>query len=275
MANKVSRSQFNQIASFLAALGFNPDEVRVFQAMLEFGPLTKLELSRSSGVNRTRVYRIIEQMKKRGVVEEIVKEYTTVVVPAGLNELKRMVGEEAEKVQRLTQGLPLLESMFSQVQQMDDNQTKVIFYRGHEGIRQMAWNNLKAKGEIVGYTYRFYAEALGEKLFQDWLEEFIKRGIKVREIITDTYLNLKKEQPDVDVMPAGSCESRYIGRETLDYDHQLDIYNDVVAIYNWYEGEVFGVEIYNEKVAKLQKQLFEIVWKIAEPKKGDLVLQKS
>ena len=265
MANRTGKAQLSQIASFLEALNFSADEIRLFQTLLEIGPLTKLELSRQSGVNRTRVYRLIEQMARRGVVEEVIDEYTTVVVPAGLDKLKRMVNEQEEKVKHLTQGLPLLESMFSKVQQMNDQQTKVVFYRGHEGIRQMAWNNLKAKGEIVGYTYRFYVEALGDKLFQEWLEELTRRKIKVREIITDTYRDLKRDNPGVDVMPVGTCETHYISTEALDYDHQLDIYNDVVAIYNWYEGEVFGVEIYNEKVAKLQKQLFEIVWKIAEP----------
>ena len=32
------------------------------------------------------------------------------------------------------------------------------------------------------------------------------------------------------------------------------------------EGEIFGVEIYNQKIADLQRQMFEIVWKIAEEK---------
>ena len=37
-----------------------------------------------------------------------------------------------------------------------------------------------------------------------------------------------------------------------------------LLFYNWYEGEVFGVEIQNEKIAAFQKQLFNIVWQMAE-----------
>ncbi|MBI5452275.1 hypothetical protein HY945_02345 [Candidatus Gottesmanbacteria bacterium] len=43
----------------------------------------------------------------------------------------------------------------------------------------------------------------------------------------------------------------------------MDIYNEIVSIYHWHEGEIFGVEIYNEKVANMQRQLFEMVWRMA------------
>ena len=176
-----------------------------------------------------------------------------------------MVEEQQRRTNLLVNNMPILESVFSDIQQLRDKQTRVVFYRGHEGIRQMAWNNLRAKGEIVGYTYRFYSEVLGKKMFKKWLEELIRKDLKIREIISDTYLNLKTIHPKEDVILESNCETRYISKDVLDYDHQLDIYNDVVAIYNWYEGEVFGVEIHNQKVAKLQKQLFEIVWKLAKP----------
>ena len=38
----------------------------------------------------------------------------------------------------------------------------------------------------------------------------------------------------------------------------MDIYYDVITIYNWFEGEIFGVEIKNEKVVLMNKQLFEL-----------------
>ncbi|EKD96520.1 MAG: hypothetical protein ACD_24C00009G0001 [uncultured bacterium] len=44
----------------------------------------------------------------------------------------------------------------------------------------------------------------------------------------------------------------------------MDIYNDVLALYNWHKGEVFGVEIYNDKITAMQKQIFEVLWKMAK-----------
>ena len=46
--------------------------------------------------------------------------------------------------------------------------------------------------------------------------------------------------------------------------HNLDIYNNVVAIYYWENNDVFGVEIENEKVAETQRSIWNTMWKLAE-----------
>ncbi len=38
-----------------------------------------------------------------------------------------------------------------------------------------------------------------------------------------------------------------------------------MAVYNWTDGDVFGVEIYNNKLVTQQKQLFELIWQLATP----------
>jgi hypothetical protein len=44
-----------------------------------------------------------------------------------------------------------------------------------------------------------------------------------------------------------------------------DIYDDIVSYYNWHEGEVFGVEIYNKHVANAQRTFFEMLWAKSKP----------
>ena len=46
----------------------------------------------------------------------------------------------------------------------------------------------------------------------------------------------------------------------------IEIYNDVVAYYYWQDDEIFGVEIYNERVAELQKQIHDVLWNMAVTK---------
>ena len=59
--------------------------------------------------------------------------------------------------------------------------------------------------------------------------------------------------------------SPVIPSQILNISHQMDTYDDVLAMYNWHQGEIFGVEIHNDKVAQVQRQIFEIVWKLAIP----------
>lgn len=276
MANRSKNVNVNQLTSFLRNLGLIEDEVKLYKTLIENGTQTKLQIARRTGINRTNIYRLTEGLKQKGFVQEIIEEHTTLIIPTGVDVIQRMVAEQEENVIKLKEQLQIITPMLSGIQSLSDKQTKVLFYRGQEGIRQMAWNVLKMKTEGVGFTYRPYAEIIGREFLNKWREEFMYRNLVWRDIYSDEYLkNLDTYEEEELGKNNPNFPSRYITNEVLTIDHQLDIYNDVVAIYNWYEGEVFGVEIYNEKVAKLQKQLFEIVWKIAEPKKGDLVLQKS
>ncbi len=143
--------------------------------------------------------------------------------------------------------------------------TKVIFYRGSDGIRQMGWNTLRASQVVVGYTYRRFEEIVGYNFAKDWCEEFIGRGLLLREIYSDELYKSKQQGCRQITYPSSHFQEKYIQPKILNINHQMDIYNDVIGIYNWHEGEVFGVEIHNEKVATMHKQLFEIVWKIAKP----------
>ena len=81
---------------------------------------------------------------------------------------------------------------------------------------------------------------------------------------SDEYLKRAKETGLNEELRVG-INGRYISADVLTISYQTDIYNEVVAMYNWYDGEVFGVEIHNKKIANFQRQLFELVWNKAIP----------
>jgi hypothetical protein len=43
------------------------------------------------------------------------------------------------------------------------------------------------------------------------------------------------------------------------------IYNDIFAVATWKNKQLFGFEIENSEVAKTQKSIFDIMWKVAKP----------
>ena len=128
----------------------------------------------------------------------------------------------------------------------------------------MVWHTLRATHEVGGYTYRRLEEYLGNEFMEDWRDSFIRKGLIMRDIYSDEYLESRNSSPPRLSYPAKHFISRYIPNKTFKINLQMDIYNDVVAQYNWHEGEVFGVEIYNVKTAEFHKQLFEIVWKMGK-----------
>ena len=253
------------IIKFLSDLGLTQEEIKLYLILVEKGSLTILELSRIANINRTHVYRLVEIMRKKGFLEEIIEEYRQLVKAVDIHQLDFLIKEKERQSSFLREVFPQMNMLVSQQKILQQPTTKVVFYRGIEGIKQMGWNTLQAKKEVLGFTYRRYSEIVGEKFTYKWYEEMLARKIYFREIYSDTYLKSLKTSLTISKDPR--FQQRYISSKILDINHQSDIYNNVVTHYNWYEGEIFGVEIYNEKVAQMQKQIFNLVWKMAKVKK--------
>lgn len=245
---------------YLSKLGLTPDEVAVYLELLEKGEGTPLSISRLTGINRTKVYRLIEQMEKDKLVVQEIRDKTTMVSPAPIERVEELLKQKQGTVAELSKNWTEVATMLSQMQVSRQAETKVRYYKGKSGIEQMVWNVLKAKNEIVGYTFRDLSHFVGAKFMDNFVEEFKRRNLKMRDIYGDEYLG---SQP-IDNDWGGKIESRYLPGKVLAIPHQMDIYDDIVTFYSWNEGEVWGTEIYNPKVAKMQRQLFELAWEKAK-----------
>lgn len=257
----------DKLHRFLSLLGFNPEEITLYLTLAQKGTLTTLELSRASGISRTQVYRVLENLKAKGAVEEVVDEHRRLAKAVEAGELIRLVKEKERQTQLAAELFPQVREFLRA--QVGENQTdtRVLFYRGREGLRQMIWHTLRAQKEIVGYTYRSIEEYIGREFMEDWRDSFVRKGLVLRDIYSEEYLASRKGLTWPSSFPKSHFQSRFVPEKTLKVNLQMDIYNDVVAQYNWHEGEVFGVEIYNKKIADFHRQIFEIVWKIAKTEK--------
>lgn len=258
----------DKILSFLKALGLTDEESMVYLTLVKLGPSTVLQLSRNTGINRTRIYRLLDTLKKKSAAEELIGENRTMARAVNVESLNFLVKDQEAKTRMLSDNLPLISSYLNHFKASQQPGTKVLFYRGREGIRQQVWNTLKTKGELVGYSFRPLTELIG-KYYEKWRREWIGRNFSMRDIYSDTYLegknSVKLKEDSLD-SKSKYIVSRYISSKILNITHQMDIYNNVVSVYHWHEGEIFGVEIHNKEIAYSQKQIFEIVWKIAEGK---------
>lgn len=254
------------IKEFLLNLGLNDEESAVYSILLEKGPQSVLEISRNSGIDRTGVYRILEKLQELGTIEEITGENRKMYSALDINMLEFLVREKEEKIRQLKESLPLIDKIISSRASSRQPGTKVLFYRGKDGIRQQVWNTLRADQICLGFTYRKLSELIGD-FYIKWQDEWVAKKLLLRDIYSDDYLKSLKVQTINPHIPPGHFESRYISSEILNINYQYNIYNDVVSIYNWHDGEIYGVEIYNEKIANLQKQFFELAWNMAEKDK--------
>src|SRR5690606_24790627 len=138
------------VIKFLSYLGLDFDESKVYLTLLDKGPMTVLQISRATKISRTNVYRIADKLKEGGFLEEKV-DSKKLLYPVGMHKLEMLVKEQENRAEFLRNILPDIATIIPAATSMSQPDTKVLFYRGVEGIKQMVWNTLQANNECVGY----------------------------------------------------------------------------------------------------------------------------
>lgn len=250
----------------LKDFGLDTKGANIYLSLLSRGPQTSLELSRQTGYNRTSIYRYLEELKKIGVVEEIVDENRKLAAAFSPGQLKLLVSKKEAEVDQLKSTLPPLIEELSRFEHNSPSPTEILYFRGKSGMEQMIWNLLKIprNGEFTGQSYLPWNDLVGQKFADKVRQELMLNNIKSRELTNNPgpFDYVYEELYDTHLWV-----ERYISPKILDIKFESFIYNDVYAFFHYHKGEIFGVEIHNQENTNYQNQLFGIVWKMAEPVK--------
>ena len=261
------------IIDYLHKLGFDGLSSKLYIALLERGPLTILEASRAAHVERTKIYRLAEELIKKGIVEEIIDYKKKLLKAAPAEHLQMLILEQEANTTFLKDSFPLFQETIHSLSQISPF-TKVLYYRGVDGIKQMLWNQLNASEEVVCFTFRNIEEVVGIGFWETWVYEFEeRRNLILRELRTEVFYESLKEMEAHTIMKQN--QHRDLPGDLLLINYEADIYNDVFAMFDWKDGEIFGVEIYNQKIADMQKHFFEVFWNMAKPDKTALTMIKN
>lgn len=259
-------NNINTILLNLKRLGLTSDESKVYVALLA-EPMSHAEIARKTGVNRTKVYRLADDLIKRGLIAETINDEGRELVandPANL-EITITTAEEKLRHQRkiFSEALPTLQTIYAQGEQPNDNDFIVNTYEGTDGFKQMLWNELKADREIMIFGYGSIQDLVASVR---WAEKHraktLEAGYLLREI-----LNPGGKQEDFtrnSEYLSKIYRRRHISSAILPLGQQTCIYNNTVSIYNWRDGQKVGSEIINKAYADMQRAIFEHYWKLAE-----------
>ena len=247
----------------LKLLGLTDNQVEIYLLLLKHGLTSLLELSRRTEINRTTIYRIVEDLKKLNLVEDILDDRGIKVKAVKPENLQLLLSQKETELINLKNNLPGLINDLSAIKDQPSQSTQVIYFRGQNGLKQLLWNVLKAKGESVGYGYADWNQSVGREFAEKLRQEHVKRKIYDREIQNeDAFMPMSDWTNIKDYNQVYQC--RFLDKKIIDIKHDTYIYNDVFAFYYFTGGEMFGLEIHNAEIAKTQKQIFEVLWKMGQ-----------
>lgn len=245
----------------LAQLNLSKEEAAVYVELLE-KPNTHLRLARATGINRTKVYRLAEQLEKRGLIMRRTDDRGTFLVASDPNALEIELSTQEARLKRqrkvLQEAIPKLRTVFNDAK----NPFVIHTYEGVEGFRQMQWHELQTKDELLTFGNTTLEDMVDDRHWTDKMRErTVERGYRLREIYNET-----GRRPDfTDNADFWELyEARHVSEEELPVATPMIIYNDTVAIYQTKDGKRVGVEIINEGFARTMKSVFNHYWKTAK-----------
>ena len=240
-------------------IGLTAKHGLVYEVLLSRPKATPLQLARETKLNRSSLYRYLEDLRAKGLVELLLgdKKSEYRANPEGLNQY--LLSEES-RIEKLKITIPPLISELRKKEVFVESQIK--YFQGVEGLKQMLWNVVSSKYDFVGLGYQDWNTSVGKTYADKLRTMIIESRVSSREILnavdnTFEYTSLGKSYASV-------YEHRTIDHKILEIKHDTYIYGEVFAYYYHFQGEYFGVEIHNAKIARTEKQMFEILWKMTE-----------
>ena len=249
------------VRNYFNKLGFEPEIADIYLALHANGPQTISALARNSRVERTKIYRLIDVLLASNLVEVETHYKKGIIKAAPISNLHILINQKEQELKGLQDELGLIEQVLAR-NSLSNPATRVQFYNGVEGLRQMQWNQTRATTECLSIMNEPIQNVLGKAFTLRWAEAMNNNNIKLRIIESPRFDKLSKAWHDKEKIPEimDNMQTTIIKPEAFKIEHNTDIWDNVTAYYNWADGEIYGIEIYNQHIADAQRKFFEMIW---------------
>jgi len=247
------------LLKIIKQIGLTEKHSVVYATLLANQSATPLVLARETRINRSSLYRYLEELRSKGLVNLVMGDKSSryKANPEGLNQY--LVSEES-RIESLKRTIPSLVAELSKQEVAGGSEVK--YFQGTQGLKQMLWNVVSSGKEYVGLGYLDWNTSVGKSFAEKLRAKNMETGARSREILN--HLDDTFEYTGLGETYAKVFEHRAIDPKILEIKHDTYIYGDVFAYYYHYQREYFGVEIHNKEIARTERQMFEILWRTAK-----------
>lgn len=239
------------IRTYFAKLGLDNEIADIYLALHTHGPQSISQLSRNARVERTRIYRLIDQLMDSHLVEVEPHNTRGVLKAAPIANLHILITEKEQELKSLQDELGLIEQVLAR-NSVSSTVARVQLYEGPEAIKQIRQNMLQAKSEILSIQFKDITEESDEAFANRWIKNASDHNLQVH-IIYDK----KRNQSDASPI---SWQVRYVASAVFPITHSTMTYDNVVASLHWQDNQVYGIELHGTDTAMAQRAYFELLW---------------
>ncbi|MBP9702168.1 hypothetical protein KBD69_00630 [Candidatus Woesebacteria bacterium] len=242
--------------SLLTQFGIGELEAKIYLEILSGRADTALTISRNIKLARTKVYRLLDNLLAKKLIVTRVGERGMRFVATLPDQLEFLLLDREHELEKLRQTFPTLQSELSGISSASPK-SRVLYYHGIDGLKQVTYNSLKAKGELLTYELStmnaFMDQYEAEKLRQRFVDNRIKIRTLTNATKVDAYTNVTE-------IVEKYWEIKHLDPNGKPFQFEILIYNDVYCTYKYTGNDIFCVEIHSSELADMQRQLFEYLW---------------
>lgn len=251
------------VRTYFFKLGLVPEFADIYLALLAHGRQSLSDLSRNARIERTKIYRLLDDIEKSGLIKIDVEYKKKFFSAEPIENLQILIAKKEQNLEDLKKDFDAVQKTL-QASTKRSNKTTIRHYRGVDGLKQMYWNETKGSGENLSILHENMQIRTGATFFERWARACNENNLQFRGIINDTFIKSQQEwYGQYSNERLKNWQSGYLPDSTFLLQHSIVVYDNVTAYYNWQNGEIFGLEMINQQVADTQRQFFESLWKQA------------
>jgi DNA-binding transcriptional regulator GbsR (MarR family) len=263
------------LRDYFTKLGLSDEVADIYIALHIYGPQSISELARQSGVERTRIYRLASELRESNLVEIETLYKRQIFHAAPIANVQILIAKKEQEIYDLQSHLAHIQKVLAP-SEFSSPATRIQTYQGIEGVKQMHWNQTKSKTENLSILYENMQTKTNLAFFERWMHKCNERDMQFRSIVGDSFITSQNNWYSRHANERLRLwEGRYMAPHTFPITYSTVIYDDVTSYFNWQDGKIFGIEIYNQQMADSQRIFFEMLWKQAVPLDEELKHQEK
>ncbi len=236
----------------LKKLGFTPNEIKVYSALLDLGQSSTGPIIKRTELHRNIVYDVLDSLVKRNLLLETIKSKKKFFKIRDPQILTDIAHEQLNSTIKIVSEIK---------KQLHTTAPEVIVYEGKEGWEtayRLLNSRLKPKDEVFAFGVGGdkWVQAMGN-YFLEWEKDLIKRGILYRMI---GYESQRKEIVAHQTSPIR--KTRYL-QENSSIFANMEVFKDGIFI-QIYTDSLVLIEVRSLELAKSYQQYFNTMWKLAK-----------
>jgi len=246
----------------LERIGLTPGEIKAYLALLKAGPSSTGGIARHSGVSRSKIYLIMDNLEKKGLASHVDRSgvrYFQAVEPSKIRDyLKEKQGELETLGKEFEKLLPKLEAYHKHAAPAHN----ITVYQGMKGLRVAHEHSYLKLGRGEEYFILGVPQYPGWDRIRYWQTDHRRRaaaGIGCRLLFNSGAD--RKILKNRNSFPL--CDARYMPID-IDTPAYFMIYKDTVLLIIP-SSDPISIEIVSHEVADSFKAYFDEFWKRSRP----------